>query len=74
MAHPESFIYGSMTEYRESLWDGSCELIVRIDGGEPEGELVSEVVAGATSSVALDKRGRPVKDSVYWTFSLSNWA
>ena len=45
----------------ERLGHGSCEHVPVCDGGEPEGELVSEVVAGAARPVTLyEGRGAEV--------------
>ena len=42
----------------QCLWDRPGEHLPVLDGGEPEGELVGEVVARAPGTVALDERGR----------------
>ena len=42
----------------QRLTDRPVEHVPGLDGGEPEGELVGEVVAGATCPVALDEGGR----------------
>ena len=41
----------------QRLADWAVEHVPRLDGGEPEGELVCEVVAGAPRPVALDEWG-----------------
>ena len=43
----------------QCLRDRPGEHLPVLDGGEPEGELVGEVVAGAPRPVALDEGGRP---------------
>ena len=43
----------------QGLADRAVEHVPRLDGGQPEGELVGEVVAGAPGPVALDEGGRP---------------
>ena len=43
----------------QSLADGPVEHVPGLDGGQPEGELVGKVVAGAPRPVALDEGGRP---------------
>jgi hypothetical protein len=40
----------------QGLRVGPGELAVRLDGGEPETQLVCEVVAGTAAAVALDER------------------
>jgi len=42
----------------QGLADRAVEHVPGLDGGEPEGELVGEVVAGAPRPVALDEGGR----------------
>ena len=42
----------------QGLADRAVEHVPGLDGGEPEGELVGEVVARAPGPVALDERGR----------------
>ena len=42
----------------QRLADRAVEHVPGLDGGEPEGELVGEVVAGAARPVALDEGGR----------------
>ena len=42
----------------QGLADRAVEHVPGLDGGEPERELVGEVVAGAPGPVALDERGR----------------
>lgn len=37
--------------------DWPRELVAGVDGGEPEAELVGEVVAGAPGAIALDEGG-----------------
>lgn len=37
---------------------GRAELVLQLDGGQPEAELVGEVVAGAARAVALDEGSR----------------
>lgn len=39
--------------------DGPAEHAVGLDGGQPEGELVGKVVAGAAGSVTLDEGRGP---------------
>ena len=41
----------------QGLADRAVEHVPGLDGGEPEGELVGEVVARAPGTVALDERG-----------------
>ena len=41
----------------QGLADRAVEHVPGLDGGEPEGELVGEVVARAPGPVALDERG-----------------
>ena len=43
----------------QRLADWAVEHVPRLDGGQPEGELVGEVVASAPGPVALDEGGRP---------------
>ena len=43
----------------QGLADRAVEHVPRLDGGQPEGELVGEVVASAPGPVALDEGGRP---------------
>ena len=42
----------------QRLADWSVKHVPRLDGRQPEGELVGEVVAGAARPVALDEGGR----------------
>ena len=43
----------------QGLTDRPVEHVPGLDRGEPEGELVGKVVAGAPRPVALDEGGRP---------------
>lgn len=52
-AHPRPEVSGL-----ESLRHGLAEHGAAIDGGEPEGELVGKVVAGAAAAAALYERRR----------------
>jgi hypothetical protein len=47
-----SFFVGGLS-HLERLWDGLGEHVPGVERGQPEGELVGKVVAGAAGSVAL---------------------
>lgn len=51
----------------QCLGDWSGEHLPVLDGGEPEGELVSEVVTGSSGSVTLnERRGSEVFETRSW--------
>ena len=51
----------------QGLADRAVEHVPGLDGGEPEGELVSEVVTGSSGSVTLnERRGSEVFETRSW--------
>jgi len=59
LAHLASRDPASQVARLQGLADWPVEHVPRLDSGQPERELVGEVVAGAPRPVALDEGGRP---------------
>ena len=67
LAHLTSGHSGPELPGLQCLGDWSGEHLPVLDGGEPEGELVSEVVTGSSGSVTLnERRGSEVFETRSW--------